>query len=226
MRYGFGNYGLSSLFRSNTSSFYGSLGDYGSIRSGTYKKLLTSYYAKDRGTVSQTTKNSSWQNVSTSYTRLSEAKADADTLAKSANNPAFQTKDKDRLSKAVDSFVSDYNSVLESAEKSGNTNVRRNAQYMSQFTGIYDKSLAEVGITIGKDQKLSVDTEKLKSADDATIKRVFTGKNSFAAQTASRAYSISQAASRGTSSTSFYGRNGGYSNFYTNLLNSGFNWYF
>ena len=50
MNINFGNYGMyRSMFGGGFgSSFYGSLGDYSSIRSGSYKKLLTSYYAKTR----------------------------------------------------------------------------------------------------------------------------------------------------------------------------------
>ena len=36
---------------------------------------------------------------------------------------------------------------------------------MTNITDIYKKSLADVGITIGADKRLSVDEEKLKSAD-------------------------------------------------------------
>lgn len=60
MSFNYGNYGMYSLFGGSSSSgFYNSLGDYASIRSGNYKRLLTSYYAK---TKASTVKSSSESN--------------------------------------------------------------------------------------------------------------------------------------------------------------------
>ncbi len=41
-------------------------------------------------------------------------------------------------------------------------------------TAIYEKSLAQAGITVGKDHSLSLDTDKLKSANIDTLKRILT----------------------------------------------------
>ncbi len=255
MAFNFGGYGMSGLFGRNSygSGFYGSFGNYASIRSGTYKKLLNSYYSKTKPSQTTTSdkKTDVW-NQRYSYTNpaLTSVKKEADELTASAraltaqgSNSLFKEKyttttdaetgvktttkgyDRDAIEKAVNSFVSEYNSAVKAGRDSTNSNVARNTAYMTQQTGIYARSLSDVGISIEKDNTLSVDTDKLKSANIDTLKRVFNGATSFAAQTANRSGSISQAASRAASTASTYNRTGNYNNFYNNYY-SAYNWYF
>lgn len=91
-------------------------------------------------------------------------------------------------------------------------------------TAIYEKSLAQAGITVGKDHSLSLDTDKLKSANIDTLKRIFNGNTSFVALTSSRSQSIGQAAVREVSAgTATYGRTGRYNMFQYPM--SAWNWY-
>lgn len=266
MNINFGNYGMyRSMFGGGFgSSFYGSLGDYSSIRSGSYKKLLTSYYAKTResqkvsqgGNISTDTKTNSvyqdlWKASSFySYTgkALNKVKEETDDLSKSAaalttkgtnslfNEVVTTTKDAetgvqtttrgydmDAITNAVKNFVSDYNAAVKAGSESSSTNVKRNTQYMVRQTAIYEKSLAQAGITIGKDNTLSLDTDKLKSANIDTLKRIFNGNTSFVALTSSRSQSIGQAAVREASTSTTYGRTGVY-NMFQNPM-SAWNWY-
>lgn len=261
MNFNYGNFGLyNSLFGGgSSSSFYGSLGDYSSIRTGSYKRLLTSYYAKaGAGDKTSTTKTSRrenpYRNILDSKSfysnrELTSVKKEADELAKSASRltqtgsgslfhakevtvtdektgkkTTAQEYDMDAIAKAVKSFAADYNSAVEAGSASSNKNVSRNTQYMTDLTGIYKSSLSEVGITIGKDNTLSVDEDKLKSANIDTLKKVFNGKSSFAAHTASRSASISSSAARAVSTASTYGSTGRYNLF--NDYYGSYNWYF
>ena len=233
MGFNFGSYGMSGLFGRNSygSSFYGSFGNYASIRSGTYKKLLNSYYSKVKPNQPSASdkKTDAWNNRY-SYTNpaLTSARKEADELTASANALTAQgskslftekyttttdaetgvqttTKgyDREAIEKAVNSFVTDYNSAVKAGRNSTNTNVTRNTAYMTQ----------------------QIDSDKLKSANIDTLKRVFNGPTSFASQTASRSGSISQAAARASSPASTYNRTGNYNNFYNNYY-SAYNWYF
>lgn len=258
MSFNFGNYGLSGLFGGGSSgSFYGSLGNYGSIRSGSYKKFLTSYYAKTKASNSSAANrntntrrydwNPTYQYSNRSLTAVrkeaDELTASAKTLTNQGSKSLFEEKyttttdaetgvttttkgyDREAISKAVDAFVSDYNSAVKAGMESVNTNVNRNTSYMTKQTAIYARSLAEVGITVEKDQTLSVDKNKLNDADIDSLKRVFNGPTSFASLTANRSGSISQSAVRAASASSTYNRVGNYNNYYGNYFGS-YNWYF
>ncbi len=263
MGFNFGNYGMYSLFGgSSSSNFYSSLGDYASIRSGSYKRLLKSYYATTKAdTPKKSSKSSDRVNHSAydnmwngnSYnayankaaaavkSRTDELAASASELTATGSKSLFNEQvttttdpetgvktttkgyDVDAIAKAVKSFVADYNSVVEAGMDSSDRNVVRNTQYMTRMSAIYGSSLSEVGITIGKDNTLSVDEDKLKAADIDSLKRVFNGKSSYAALTASRASGIGQAASRAVSTSYTYGNTGRYSMF--NSYMSAYNWY-
>lgn len=256
MRINYGNYGMyRSMFGGGFgNSFYGSMGDYSSIRSGSYKKLLTSYYAKTRESqkVSQGGNNSTgtktnllyqdlWKASSSySYTgrALNKVKEETDDLSGSAaaltakgtrslfNEVVTTTRgyNMDAITNAVKNFVSDYNTAVKAGSESSSANVKRNTEYMVRQTAIYEKSLAQAGITVGKDHSLSLDTDKFKSANIDTLKRIFNGNTSFAALTSSRSQSIGQAAVRAASSgTATYGRTGTYNMFQYPM--SAWNWY-
>lgn len=254
MGFNFGGYGISRLFGgSSYGNFYGSFGDYASIRSGTYKKLLNSYYSKtkENSGTSSTRKTGTWNRQNTyANAALTSVRKEADELTASAralvdqgSRSLFREKyttttdaetgvktttkgyDTDAIAKAVNTFVSDYNSAVKAGSESANSNVVRNTSYMAQQTRIYARSLSEAGITIEKDNTLSVDEDKLKSANIDTLRRVFNGTSSFASQTANRSAGLSQSAVRAASSASTYNRTGNYSNYYNNFY-SAYNWYF
>ena len=126
-----------------------SLGDYAAIKNGSYKKLLKAYYAKqdaEKSTISSDAmKNSSL------------VKSSADALKKSANalnNEALWEKkedyDWDAITKAVKSFVDDYNSLVKLAGNSDSKDVLRNAVWMTGMTEANENLLSKAGSTGGK----------------------------------------------------------------------------
>ena len=193
-----------------------SLGDYAAIKNGSYKKLLKAYYAKqdaEKSTISSDAmKNSSL------------VKSSADALKKSANalnNEALWEKkedyDWDAITKAVKSFVDDYNSLVKLAGNSDSKDVLRNAVWMTGMTEANDNLLSKAGITVGKGNQMELNEDVLKKVDISTLKTLFTGHNSLADKIATKANSISNAAAR-TSGT--YKSNGTYSNALAELASS------
>lgn len=234
--------GISYLFGNSSSysktSLYSSLGDYSSLRTGTYRKLLKSYYeTKDS---SATPSTSAGTVDSTEKKSLIAAKASADTLAEEAkklkNGTLFEKKeittkdattgssvttkdyDYDAIYKAVKGFVDSYNNVLEDASEVDTKSVLRNTLYMTNQTAAYKNSFSKVGITIGSDNKLSVNEAAIKKADINDLKTLFTGFQSFASKTAQKASAISSASSV-ASGTKTYTKTGAYdlSNLYNRI---------
>lgn len=193
-----------------------SLGDYAAIKNGSYKKLLKAYYAK------QDAEKSAISNESMKNSSL--VKSSADALKKSANalnNEALWEKkedyDWDAITKAVKSFVDDYNSVVKLAGNSDSKDVLRNAVWMTGMTEANDNLLSKAGITVGKGNQMELNEDVLKKVDIRTLKTLFTGHNSLADKIATKANSISNAAAR-TSGT--YKSNGTYSNALAELASS------
>lgn len=220
---------------SSSSSLYDiNLADYASIKNGSYYQVAKSYYAKQNKTNSTTGDNSNTTtsdkaNASSVQSNADSLKDAADKLYKTGKNSLFNKKeittknedgttttkndfDKDAIYKAVKSFADSYNTTLKSGSASSNTNVLRQTLNMKNNVGTYKNMLDQIGITIGTDNKLSVDETTFKNSDMNTVKTLFNGTNSLAYNTSMKASQISYYADKATSTYNFNGAlNGSYS---------------
>lgn len=218
--------------------------DYAMIKNGSYGKLMKAYYAKqDADKLSQSGDSSK---------TLTLMRSSADSLKKSAEalgdaslyeKKKFRKKDEetgkeieawdydwDAITKAVKTFVDDYNSVVERAGDSETKNVLRGAAWMTSVTEKAGNLLSKAGITIGKGNKLEFDEETLKKKTAgesgalfdsiSTLKSLFTGYGSFASQIAQKASAISSAAARTRGVDKTYNKNGAYSDTLSKLFGS------
>jgi hypothetical protein len=104
-------------------------------------------------------------------------------------------KGKKSFSDSVKDFVNNYNKTLDEA-KAGSKNGSlsngdaKKVKNLLDTTSAYEKKLAEMGITIGSDNKLSVDTNKLANATTDQAKELFSGAKSYGANVLRRADSL------------------------------------
>ena len=219
--------------------------DYAMIKNGSYGKLMKAYYAnQDANKLSQTGDSSKtlmlMRSNADSLKKSAEALSDASLYEKKK----FKKKDEetgeeievedydwDAITKAVKSFVEDYNSVVEQAGNSETKNVLRNAAWMTEITGKAGNLLSKVGITVGKGNKLEFDEETLKKKTTlanssiefdniSTLKSLFTGYGSFADKIAQKASAISSAAARTKGVDKIYNKQGAYSDTISKLFES------
>ena len=123
--------------------------------------------------------------------------------------------DWEAITKAVKSFVEDYNDVIEKSGESNSKDVLRNAVWLTGITESNKNVLSKMGISIGKGNKMELDEEKLKKSEIGTLKTLFTGHNSFASKISMKASSISNAAARASGT---YKSNGKYNNTLSELV--------
>lgn len=212
-------------------NIYNSMGDLSSIKSGSYKKLLSAYYknnTKDsiaKNSVSSAVKNK--KNTTVSQT-MTEVKKKTDALTKAAEtlmdkgkDSVFAKEDKKEMVSAVKDFVTAYNNTLTETGKAS-SDVSSKAVYMTNSTKAYEKSLGEIGITIGEDNKLAVDEEKLTNADHTKVKSLLNSSSSFVGQTIRKAAKIGAAAQNAVNGIGTYSSTGNYN--YMNM-NDYFNSY-
>ena len=207
---GYNSSSISALFAGlnsgNSSSSFGigsiDLSTYNSIRTGTYKQLLKSYYAKNP--VKDSSKTDSGSTTTISSQKINAAKTkdaasavvdDAQDLKsvslwnkKSVKNEDGTTSDKydtDAIYKAVSSFVKDYNSLIEAVGDSEDNSVLRTASNVVNNTKQNSALLKKLGITVDSKNKLSIE-----NADMAVAKSVFASTASYGQSVASSASSI------------------------------------
>ncbi len=227
---------ISYLFGSNDNtsrsySLYSSLGDYSSIRSGSYKRLLKSYYEEQKSSTSDSNTSNKNNVDSVEKKSLLEVKSSADALAEATKKVSsydlfekvdittkdattgdtITTKDynRDAIYKAVKGFVDSYNDTLDSSSEVDTASVLRQTLFMTNQTAAFKKSLSMTGITIGSDNKLSVDEATLKKANINELKTLFTGYNSFASKISQKASAIASASALATG-TKTYTKTGSY----------------
>ncbi len=216
------------------------LSDYASIKNGSYGKLLKAYYSKDQtktsGSVSEIARKvtgNSYDSTATNTALSKETDAlakSADALLKKGKDSLFEEKDiktkdengaesttrgydRDAIYKAVSSFAKDYNDLIDTASKSNNTSVLTTAANMTGQTSVYSKALSNIGITVGDDNKLTIDKEKFDQADVNDIKALFNDNGSLADATKNRADMIAGSAqSDALKAGGTYASNGFYAN--------------
>ena len=220
--------------KSTGSGLFGiNLSEYASIRSGSYGKLMRSYFSMDstKGTPKSddSTKNTIEDLATTTSTSkdstktLAAIESDAKELTDSAkalytrsNNKVF-TKDSggsydtDKIYKAVKRFADDYNSMLDTAGKSSTNRISRSVSSMKNETSYNEKPLKEIGITVDeKTGRLSVDETTFKSADTEKIKNLFNGTGSYAYSVATKAAMTESYAKSEAAKSNTYTKNGTY----------------
>ena len=119
----------------------------------------------------------------------------------------YQSADTDKIQKNVKSFVSNYNSVMESAQNSDKSGVLKDASRLASQTGNYTSALAKIGITVKSDNTLAFDEEAFASEDMSDVKKLFAGDFSFGSNTQSRMLQLASDASANSSSV-FYNQYG------------------
>lgn len=193
--------------------------EFSSIRSGSYKKLLSSYYEKMKkeDTTEATKKeNSNLQLVSGNATSLKDA-------ASAVSKLDFSKDSAEDITKAMKTLVSSYNSVIDTADDVEQKGVLRNTLWM---TNIMQKSaglLSDVGITIGENNKLSFDETKWGEASSSTKIALFNGRNSLADKLSYKASQINTSAAQGVSNTaSAYKPDGDYTKVSTESMYNAF----
>ena len=246
--------GLNNLFSSlngstSSSGMFGlNFSDYGLIRSGSYYKLMKSYYAKDTSNI-QKTKDTFGNKYNTSTSKesnstLTKIKNGTDELNESAkalyssNAKVFKKVtttdedgkistdyDRDAIYKAVNSFVEDYNNVIKASGKSDADGIARAAASMVNMTNQNVDDLKSVGISIDKDNyTLSIDKDTFQKADVSKIRSIFNGTGSYAYNVATKSSMLNYQAEREASKANTYGSTGKYTSNYTS--GSVFNGYF
>lgn len=226
------SYLFSGLSSSASNALSGDfLGQYASIKNGSYGKLMKAYYAKDsnetvkaiankNGVTSEQSK--ALAKVETSADALKES---ADVLLAKGSSSVFQQKDitttdengvestakgydTEAIYKAVNGFVTNYNATIKAVDDSENKTVTDRATYMANATISNTKMLNQLGITINSDSTLSIDKDTFMKADMGKAKTLFQGNGSYAYQVSAQASLINYAADHEANKASTYTTNG------------------
>lgn len=237
------SYLFSSLNNKNsmTSTVFGMsdlLSDYASIKNGSMAKLAKSYYTSDKqkdvtGTFNDTDTDNS--TIKKDKTLISEAASLRSSISSLVNDDKIfnekvtkkddagnETSDYDRstISKKINSFVKNYNSLVESGSEADDSTILRNVLNMTKATERQKGNLANVGITVNSDNTLSVDEDKLKTADVSALKSLFGKAGSYASTVDGLATNVASKAAQDVYSLGGYNSTGAYKQALENIYNT------
>lgn len=220
------------------------LSDYAAIKNGSYAKLLKAYYNVDNSSTGNeavtklakktqkvTATEAEKKSLAKVQTTTDALKESADRLLVKGSESVFAKKeittkdengvettsegyDTDAIYKAVNSFVTDYNAVINAAADSDNDRIIGKAESMTNSTLANIKSLNKLGITMNEDGTLAMDKDTFLKADMNTAKTLFNGTGSYGYRTSAQASMINFTADNEASKSSIYTFNGKVSNTY------------
>ena len=201
------------------------LGDYASIKSGSYGKLLKAYYAKDsdsdpKSAVSKIASDKLTQDENTkTYTK---AASGADALQKSIASVGDLADDADdeAVYNAVNSFVKSYNDVVDSASATTDSSITNRLTAIETTSGSYEKKLNSIGISIRNDGTLKLDKDTFMAADKSTVKELFDKRGSYGSNVNVSAAMIQSTANFDATRGTTYTAAGSYSSFTGSLWDS------
>ncbi len=182
--------------------------EFNSIRSGSYGKLLSAYYKKmnsgDSATEAIQKETANRQMVGGNASTLKSA-------AKTLSKMDFASASKEDSLKAIKSFVSSYNSVIDTADDVNSKSILRNAVWMTNITKQSAGLLNELGISIGDNNQLTLDETKWSEASSTTKASLFNGRQGFAEKMIYKASQMTNSSAEKASYTaSAYKNNGDY----------------
>ena len=144
-------------------------------------------------------------------------------------------KDKDVLVKRVSDFAESYNKAIDAMGKSDSVDALRAGVSMTNSVKTYSGALSRMGLKVGSDNKLTVNEETLRNADNNAVASIFGSSYSPVARIADKAETIGKAAANKAQTTAFrnmmYGTAdtdsgyGGYNTFASTFLGTFFDSY-
>ncbi len=182
----------------STDSMGFSLADYASIRNGSYHKLLKATYAEEEKNANAS--SSEKADTKQVLTAISDTAAGLKDSV-SAVQKLFETKqdengfkhvdyDEDKMYKAIKDFIDNYNSTVDEASRADDNSILRAAKNMVSYTTANKNALDDIGISIGSDNKLSIDKEKFQAASKGSVQSIFQSSGGYAEQISAKASAL------------------------------------
>ena len=106
-------------------------------------------------------------------TEANELRDSANKLVQRGSKSVFKDEDMTKVYSAVSDFVEDYNSVVEKGKETDSKAITRGASYLTRLAEDYEDELNAMGITIGKDDKLTINKDTFMKTDVNKVKDLF-----------------------------------------------------
>lgn len=185
----FGGTSSANQSTSNTSNL---LGDYFSIRNGTYLKVAKKFYSDEANLKKKPNSIDKTDQKKLDSTKLS-AEATVGSLIKLMDNKLYNKIDKrdadgnrytdynkEEIFNNLNKFIDSYNNLVKNAGELEDRQTLKNSVRMVEQIKVYSGALGKIGISIEDDNTLKLNEDIFNKADMSDVKSMFTGNVSFA----------------------------------------------
>lgn len=182
---------LSNAFKTDKNDLYALAKKVDLVRSRSYQKELIEgfkeyFYGTGESEEADTAAAENAEKLSESSKSLNK---NAGALATGSEE---LYKDPEKSAAAIKDFVDSYNSTIDSLKSSENLKALEKGASIVNTVKAYSRTLDRIGITMGSDNRLSVDADKLKQASPTTLKSLFAGNYSLSTRIADKASYINR----------------------------------
>lgn len=145
--------------------------------------LTTDYFMRnfymDNRNVSQKNGRNGFSNIELSFEdSRALSRASKRMLASSLDSEKDDEDINETMQSQIEAFVNTYNNALDTAD-TDDYDTENIVKQMKSLTKQYSGELSDIGITIEKGGKLSVNTELLKMADTSKVRKVFSSESEY-----------------------------------------------
>ena len=153
-------------------------------KNGDYKVNLLEKEEKKASSASTSTSKTEAEAIANIQKSSKNMKAAAEDLYTNGKDSLFKEDeyDKNAVYEAASSFVKGYNDMITAAWKTDSKTIANAVDSMTNITKANEKALAEVGIKVGEDNKLTIDPVAFKNANTDNVKTLFNGNGSYGYQ--------------------------------------------
>lgn len=212
---------LSNAFKTDQNDLYSIAKKVQMVRSRDYQKELLEgfkeYFSGGTAADKDTAAKENEEKLSAAAKTLSGYAGDL------AIGGAKLYEDPEKSVSAVKNFVDSYNSTLDSLKNSENAKALEKGVQMVNSTKAYSRTLKRIGISVGSDNRMSIDEDKLKASSPLTMKSLFSGSYSLANRIADKASYIHRAATLNSANLPTYNSKGTKTDYYNQLSAMMFN---
>lgn len=224
----FSNQNTQSTSNTLNSNFGVNLSDYASLKNGSYRNMMKSYYQMQQPSKNSISTSKDSKDLLTRLKSNSDDLKDAADALLSKKDNVFSKKeltdeegnktygyDTAAIYNKVNDFVKAYNSTLDQTQNSNTNTILSSSVSSVNVTKANEKLLNSIGITIGEDNHLNVDEETFKKSDMTTVSSLFHSTGSYGYQISSQASMMYYYADLESTKSNTYGDNAMYTYNYT-----------
>ena len=149
---------------------------------------MRNYYANNRDVIKNSGRND--------YTKIELSFEDSRALTRASkrllnNDYGSETDEKDNdisdtTRSSIEAFVTTYNNAIDSSKTTDSHDTKRYLKQLKSLTSKYSSELSEIGITVERSGKLTVNEDLLKTANNSKVRKIFSPDQEYS----KKAYSI------------------------------------